>query len=96
MKMVMIVFNETLTGEVEALLAKLGITSFTEWYPATGCGQTGGKHMGNHIFPGNNKVRVMAVSAAKAEEVRAACAPAMAEWKKEGCKLFAWNCEELG
>lgn len=95
MKMVMLIYNETLESDVLALLAGLQITKFTELIGASGHGDAGGTHLGTPVFPSLNRVRCMAMADDHAAALLDALRDFREQWKTEGVQAFAWPCETL-
>ena len=95
MKMIMLVYSETLESEVLAFVAAQGVTKFTELVEAHGHGAAGGTHLGTPVFPSLNRVRYLALDDAAAAALLAALRGFREQWKAEGVQAFAWPCETL-
>lgn len=61
MKLLFIVYNEALDGEVENMLRANGLNWFTKWTRVYGRGRSSGPHLGTHVWPKANSVRLIAV-----------------------------------
>ena len=60
MKLLFIAYNEALDEEVEKVLRENGLDGFTKWTRVYGKGRTSGPHLGTHVWPKANNVRLVA------------------------------------
>ena len=95
MKMIMLVYNETLESEMLAFLAAQGVTKFTELVAAHGRGDAGGMHLGTAVYPSLNRVRYMALPEEQADALLTALRVFRDRWQAEGIQAFHWNCDTL-
>lgn len=93
MKAIFLVHNIGITDELEQLLKKVGIESYTRWERVQGVGKSSGPHLGTHIWPSINSALFVVTDDEKArvfmESVRQLRADSL--FSKEGVKAFCWD-----
>ena len=68
MKMLMMIFKESLEEEIKALLARYNVKAFTEMHEVTGMGE-GGASLHSLSWPGFNNLVMAAMPEADADKV---------------------------
>ncbi len=95
MKLLFIAYNEALDEEVENVLRENGLGGFTKWTRVYGKGRASGPHLGTHVWPKANNVRLIAAeddnAAANVEAVRRL----RSTLGHEGIKAFAVPLAEI-
>lgn len=92
-RLMLIVVDTALRGEVEALLRKTGVHGFTEIAAAAGWGATGMK-LGSGAYPDTATLLMTALDRAAEERVRVA----LAGYEEAGgrrVRAYAWDAEEV-
>ncbi len=98
MKMLMMIFKESLEEEVQELLARHHVNAFTEMHDVTGRGE-GGATLHTHSWPGFNNMILAALPENEAEKVVGALKTYRARLvEKQGndkvpLRVFALPCE---
>lgn len=94
-KMVLICYNESIDEEVMDILDEHRIKKYTKWKNVKGAGAGSGKHLGNAVFPGENNVLMMSMSAERAESIINYVKELRKEFRAEGVKAFSWTIDEI-
>lgn len=96
MKLLLIAYNEALDEKVENMLRENGLEGFTKWTRVYGKGRTSGPHLGTHVWPKANNVRLIAVEDdGVASNVIQAVRQLRATLGHEGIKAFAVPLAEM-
>ena len=93
MRMVMLVFNETLESEVSDLARASGLDSWTRLDGVSGKGRHSGTHLGTDVWPGRNVLLLAAVPAAAVEPLLEGVRRLRDASGREGVKAFVWALE---
>lgn len=100
MKSLMLVFRESMIGEVEEVLKKNGVSAYTLLNEVEGKGETGNM-VRSFFYPGSNSVIFAVLLSDQAEQVVSALKThhvarvQAAHGQSIPFKLFAFPCEEL-
>lgn len=92
-RMMVIVVDADVRGEVEVLLRKAGAHGYTELGPAVGWGDTGPR-LGSGAFPGTSAVLFTVLDAEAESQVRIALA-GFEEDESRRVRAYAWTVEEV-
>jgi len=96
MKALLIVHNQSISEEVEELLAKLEIRGFTRWLNVQGQGMTeGDPHLGTHIWPSLNVAILAVVDDGIISPALEGVKEINALANEEGIRAFVWNIEGM-
>lgn len=96
MKAVMIAYNQSISDEVDEILASLHIRGYTRWLAVQGQGtEKGEPHMGTHVWPSLNSVILTVVDDEKVETILQRVRQANREAEAEGIRAFVWQVEQL-
>ena len=94
MKLLLIAYNEAMDEEIERLLDRYGVESYTKWTKVYGKGRASGPHLGTHVWPKANNV----LAAFTDEDTAGRLLEGVRELRKsrarEGVKAFVIPCEE--
>jgi len=91
MKMIMIVYNHSVHGELLEELTSVGVKYHTCIHRVTGVGGQG-PHMGDNIWPSiNNILYVAATTDALAKKVLAAVKDIKSRFREEGIQAWIWK-----
>jgi len=93
--MIFIMYNIAINEEVMQILKGEGIEEYTRWERATGCGRSGGPHLGNHVWPAVNSVLAIAVEDNKKDKLIERIKEVRKKLGKEGIKAFVLPIEEI-
>ena len=93
MRMMLIVVDTSVKGEVEVLLRRAGASGYTEFAPAVGWGESG-LRLGSGAFPGTTSVLFTVLDPAAEERVRVALA-GFEEGATRRVRGYAWSVEEV-
>jgi hypothetical protein len=93
LRLMLIVVDTAIRGEVEVLLRKAGAHGFTEISAAAGWGETG-MRLGSGAFPGTSTVLMTVLDRADEERVRIALA-GFEEGESRRVRAYAWGVEEV-
>ncbi|HDM76805.1 MAG TPA: hypothetical protein ENG51_10090 [Deltaproteobacteria bacterium] len=88
MKMVFIVYNSALEGEVAECLTRCKVESYTKFPILHGKGQLSDPHMGTHIWPATNAALLIACEDEKVKQILEEVKKIKKTFKKEGIKAF--------
>lgn len=94
MKMVMVIYNEAIDGEVMSALESCCIDSFTKWQRVLGKGRLSEPHLDSNTWPGVNNVCVAVTEDNKVPSVLAQVRNLRKTLSKEGIKVFVLPVEE--
>ncbi|MBR6470406.1 MAG: hypothetical protein IKS83_01285 [Victivallales bacterium] len=95
MKLVFIVYNISIEEDVQALLQRQGVRSFTQWPRLVGIGDMTGARLDNGVWPGANSAVAVAVADDRAAALMAAVrALRVGEGRREGIEAFQLNVED--
>ena len=96
MKMLLLVYNISLSGEVIAILDQLKVSCFTQWPRVIGRGVSTGPKFDNDVWPGANAAIMVVTDEKKAEELFQAVQHLRDEiGEHEGIKAFQLNIEKM-
>ena len=94
MKLIFIVYNISIEEDVQALLKRQGIESFTQWPRLVGIGKMAGARLDNGVWPGANSALFAVVPDSQANALMTAVRDLRAgEGSKEGIEAFLLNVE---
>jgi len=94
-KMVFIMYNIAINGEVMQILKDVEIEEYTRWERATGCGKTSSSHLGTNVWPAVNSVLAIALEDDKKDELIKQIKELRRKLGKEGVKAFVLPIEEM-
>jgi len=94
MKSVMIIYNQSITEEVQAILDSLSLRGFTQWQEVLGRGtEKGEMHEGSHTWPELNNVHLVVVPDTQVEPLLTKLKELDEETPEQGLRAFVWNIE---
>jgi len=93
LRLMLIVVDAAIRGEVEVLLRKAGAPGFTELAAAAGLGETGFR-LGSGAFPATSAVLMTVLDPVAEPNVRIALA-GFEEGDSRRVRAYAWNVEEV-
>ena len=94
MKLVFIIYGNTIEPDVNETLEALGLQSYTQWREVFGKGTTSGPHLGDHVWPGVNSMLMVALDDNQLAPLMDAFRPLKERFAHEGLKLFALPVEQ--
>jgi nitrogen regulatory protein PII len=94
MKLAFIIYGNAIDIEVAEALEALGLSSYTKWREVLGKGKTSGSRLGDHIWPGVNSMRMIALEDDQAASLVDALRPLKERFAHEGLKLYFLPVEE--
>jgi len=94
MKMILLVYNVALEGEVQDFLAAQGIDAYTKWPMIVGRGQSGPR-LDTHIWPGANDAMAIALDDEKAARTMQALRQLRRQVRSVGLKAFLFPLEDV-
>jgi len=95
MKAVFIVYNQSITEMVQAILDKLSIRGYTRWDEIKGRGTVQGEpHEGTHTWPELNNAHLVVVDDAKVEALLEHLRILNKNIEQQGLQAFVWNIEK--
>lgn len=95
MEFLILVCSSTLQENVTQLLEDLAITGFTTLPHVTGAGTGGGTRLNDEVWPGENCLVLMAVSAAQAAAVMDWARAYRQGARREGLKVFSLALKDM-
>ena len=95
MRMMMLVFNETLESEVAKLARASGLDYWTRLDGVSGKGRHSGTHLGTDIWPGRNVVLLAALPEGAVEPLLVGVRRLRDTSGREGIKAFVWALEAM-
>jgi nitrogen regulatory protein PII len=95
MKMVLIVHNEAIGGQVRDALSDVGVEYYTRWTRVLGKGETSGPHLDTHVWPKANDCIAAAVDDESAQKLMDAVRELRKTLGHEGVKAFQLPLEDL-
>jgi len=95
MKAVFIVYNQSITEMVQAILDKLSIRGYTRWDEIKGRGTVQGEpHEGTHTWPELNNAHLVVVDDAKVDALLEHLRILNKNIEQQGLQAFVWNIEK--
>lgn len=95
MKAVLIIYNQSLTEEVQEVLDKQSIRGYTQWTETYGRGSVKGEsHQGTHTWPEMNNIHLTMVEENKVDQLLAQLQTLNKEAEEQGLRAFVWNVEK--
>lgn len=95
LKMVIVVYNETLDDEVMEVLGNCTMQNYTKVTGVLGKGETSGTHMGTDVWPGRNNVLYVACEEKQARQILSCVRELRKALGREGVKAFVLPLEEM-
>lgn len=95
MRMVMLVFNETLESDVAELARANGLETWTRLDGVFGKGRRSGTHLGTDVWPGSNVMLLAALPAQSVTSLLTAVQRLRATNGNEGIKAFVWSLTDV-
>ena len=94
MKAVFIIYNQSLTEEVQDVLDDLSVRGFTQWTEIFGRGSINGDmHDGTHTWPELNNAHLTMVDNEKVQPLLDALQALNKQAEEQGLRAFVWNIE---
>jgi len=95
MKAVFIVYNQSITEMVQAILDRLSIRGYTRWDEIKGRGTVQGEpHEGTHTWPELNNAHLVVVDDAKVDALLEHLRILNKNIEQQGLQAFVWNIEK--
>jgi len=95
MKAVFIIYNQSITEEVQGILDNLSIRGFTQWNNITGRGTfKGDMHEGTHTWPELNNAHLTILDDEKVNPLLESLEHLNKESEAQGLRAFVWNIEK--
>lgn len=95
MKAVLIIYNQSLTEEVQGVLDKQSIRGYTQFTETVGRGSDKGEaHLGTHTWPEMNNVHLTMVEDSLVEPLLSNLQALNKEADEQGLRAFTWNVEK--
>ncbi len=91
MRLILLIFHSDKEEMLHEILNKIGITGFTTWGPVYGKGKHSNPRMGTQIWPGENRILMVAASDEGAYNLLKALKPLAETRSGEGIKVFELN-----
>jgi len=95
MKMLTIVYNEAVDGEVMDVLSRCGLKNYTKILGVYGRGKTSGIHLGNDVWPGRNNLMYVACPGKEARDMLGCLRELKNKIGREGVKAFVQPLEDV-
>lgn len=96
LKMIMVVYNEAIEGDVIEVLEKnCAMKNYTKITGVFGRGATSGTHLGNDIWPGRNNILYVACEEKQAKQIIACARGLKSKLGHEGIKAFVLPLEDM-
>lgn len=94
MKAVFIIYNQSLTEEVQEILDKLLIRGYTQWTDIKGKGsEKGSAHEGTHTWPELNNAHLTIIDDQAAPALLEQLQLLNKDVEDQGLRAFVWNIE---
>jgi len=92
MKAVFIIYNQSVTEEVQEILDKLSIRGYTQWTDINGKGSVNGNpHEGTHTWPELNNAHLTITEDEKVPVLLDKLQQLNKEVEDQGLRAFVWN-----
>lgn len=92
MKAVYIIYNQSLTEEIQEILDKLSIRGYTQWTGITGRGSVNGEpHEGTHTWPELNNAHLTIVDDTKVDALLSKLESFNKSVEEQGLRAFVWD-----
>jgi nitrogen regulatory protein PII len=94
MKAVFIIYNQSITFEVQEILDKLSVRGYTQWLEVKGRGTVNGDpHEGTHTWPELNNAHLTIVDDDMVVPLTEKLKALNDDVPEQGLKVFVWNIE---
>lgn len=94
MKAVLIIHNTAIDEEINEVLQKAGIDSFTKFPNTLGQGKLSEPHLNSEVWPETNCATLVITSPEKAANLMKIVAEMRTKLGTEGIKAFLWSIEQ--
>mgnify|MGYP000950571971 FL=1 len=95
MKAVFIIYNQSISNEVQEIIDSCLIRGFTQWMDVKGRGSRNGEpHEGTHTWPELNNAHLTMVEDEKVKNLLALLNKLNKKVEKQGLRVFVWNIEQ--
>ncbi|HQH19030.1 MAG TPA: hypothetical protein PKZ43_05700 [Bacteroidales bacterium] len=95
MKAVFIIYNQSISNEVQEIIDSCLIRGFTQWMDVKGRGSRNGEpHEGTHTWPELNNAHLTMVEDEKVKNLLALLNELNKKVEKQGLRVFVWNIEQ--
>ncbi len=92
MKAVYIIYNQSLTEEIQEILDKLSIRGYTQWTGVTGRGSVKGEpHEGTHTWPELNNAHLTIIEDAQVDTLLNKLKSFNKSVEEQGLRAFVWD-----
>ena len=94
MKAVFIIYNQSISNEVQEIIDSCSIRGFTQWMDVKGRGSRNGEpHEGTHTWPELNNAHLTIVEDEKVKTLLDLLKDLNNKVEKQGLRVFVWNIE---
>ena len=95
MKAVFIIYNQSISNEVQEIIDNCSIRGFTQWMDIKGRGSRNGEpHEGTHTWPELNNAHLTMVEDEKVKKLLDLLKDLNNKVEKQGLRVFVWNIEQ--
>ena len=95
MKAVFIIYNQSISNEVQEIIDNCSIRGFTQWMDIKGRGSCNGEpHEGTHTWPELNNAHLTMVEDEKVKKLLDLLNELNKKVEKQGLRVFVWNIEQ--
>ncbi len=95
MKAVFIIYNQSISNEVQEIIDSCSIRGFTQWMDVKGRGSRNGEpHEGTHTWPELNNAHLTIVEDEKVKTLLDLLKDLNNKVEKQGLRVFVWNIEQ--
>jgi hypothetical protein len=94
-KMVMIVYNEVMDGDIMSALEDAGLKNYTKLAGIFGKGASSGTHLGDDIWPGKNNILFVSSPEANVKNLVSSIKALRLKMGQEGVKAFVLPVEDV-
>lgn len=95
MKAVFIIYNQSISNEVQKIIDSCLIRGFTKWMDVKGRGSRNGEpHEGTHTWPELNNAHLTIVEDEKVKTLLDLLKDLNNKVEKQGLRVFVWNIEQ--